>query len=71
MNKKQKFDDFFEIDLDVFWSETVKALVAGLECGSCSSFTRGDVCSAVVENGASFLLFIFFAIGGIMFFLIG
>ena len=71
MRKKQKFDDVFKIDLDVFWSDTVKALVPGLECGSCSSFTRGDVCSAVVENGANYMLFLFFAIGGITYFLVG
>ena len=67
MRKKKDFNAFFETDLDEFWSETVKPLVAGLECSSCSSFTRGDVCSAVVENGANYLLFLFFATVEIMF----
>ena len=64
-DEKKVSDDFFEIDLDVFWSDTVKPLVAGLECGS--SFTRGDVCSAVVENGVNYPLFLSFVIVKIMF----
>ena len=67
MRKKKEFNDMFEIDLDVFWSDRVKPLVAGLEYESCSSFTRGNICSAVVKNGANYLLFLSFVIVEIMF----
>ena len=68
LNKREIFNTMFEIDLDEFWSDKVKPLVDGLECGSCSSFISQNIRGGVVKNKIIFLHFFFFVIGGIMFF---
>ena len=57
------FDATFEMDLDVFWTDTVKPIIDGLEYGSCSSFTKDNNMQSgggSINNVMQFLLFICF-----------
>ena len=63
LREKDIFDATFEIDLDMFWSDTVKPMIDGLDYGSCSSFTKENNVQSgggTINNGMQFLLFICF-----------
>ena len=55
LQRKQMYDEAFEMDLEFFWSDKAKSLVDELVCSSCSELAGDKMCNAEKVAGAQLL----------------
>ena len=60
LSQKEIFDATFEMDLDVFWSDTVKPIIDGLEYEYCTIEDNMQSGGRAINNVMQYLLFICF-----------